>query len=97
MAKYEVEETLRLSIIADMDAGFKWGEIAKKYDVSINLVQSVCQKERKFRKATDMQNGTLEVTYYKGERLTDGKASPVTKFNINDLSEDEKKRLGFLK
>ncbi|MEI2440535.1 hypothetical protein V8V73_08240 [Priestia megaterium] len=96
MARVATNEKLNEKILADLLKGkLKWREIAKKHNVDMNYVSSVngiYQFELSIAHST--KGGV--VTYYKGSRISDGKSSPVTKFNINDLSDEEVERMGLV-
>ena len=90
--KYEVSDSLRDSIIVDIEKGMKWREIAGKNGVDLNVIYSVGGRHRVRKKSLQEEKGGV-IKYYNGQRETDGKASPVKKYNINDLPEEERKRL----
>jgi hypothetical protein len=88
------EERLNQSILKDIENGVRWSEIAEKRKVDMRYVSSVFGTYRKEKEAQeDTQGGVIR--YWGGHRLTDGKPSPITKYNLNDLSPEERKRLGF--
>lgn len=73
-------------IIALYEEGIlKWGEISKKLDIKYKFVHSICMKELNRQKYKDIAEGGGRILYWSGMRLTDGKPSPVTTYNIKDL------------
>ncbi|MBU8690931.1 hypothetical protein KM918_26975 [Priestia megaterium] len=97
MARVATNEILNEKILADLLKGeMKWTEIAEKYSVDMNYIRSVNGIYRhELSIARSSKRGI--VTYYKGSRISDGNSSPVTKFNINDLTDEEVERMGLRK
>ncbi|AKP75264.1 hypothetical protein AS52_00243 [Priestia megaterium Q3] len=94
MGRVATNEILNEKILADLLKGeTKWTEIAEKYSVDMNYVRSVNGIYRNELSIARSSKGGV-VTYYKGSRVSDGKSSPVTKFNINDLSDKELEGMG---
>lgn len=94
MARVATNEKLNEKILADLLKGeMKWAEIAEKYSVNMNYISSVHGIYRNELSIAHSSKGGV-VTYYRGSRVSDGKSSPVTKFNINDLSDEEVERMG---
>ncbi|WP_077324634.1 hypothetical protein [Virgibacillus siamensis] len=96
----EISEELRFAILVDYEQGTKWRDIAEFHEVDYRIVESVCRKrqfeEREAQERKEGERGTKTIRYFKGERLSDGKPSPIKKYNLKDLTEAEKKELGFL-
>jgi len=84
MAKYEVSDVLRESIIADIENGVKWSQIAEEHGINYNIVQSVGQKHKRTKAGEEVQKGG-KIVYWGDMRLTDGLPSPVTTYHISEL------------
>jgi len=94
MGRVANDEILNEKILVDLkEDKLKWGEIAKKHGVNMNYVRSVHSIYRNELTVANTARGGV-VTYYKGSRVSDGKSSPVQKFNINDLSDEELDKMG---
>ncbi|MED4794968.1 hypothetical protein P9683_08270 [Priestia megaterium] len=96
MARVATNEKVNEKILADLIEGkLKWREIVEKHNVNMDYVRSVHGiYQHELSVARSAKGGV--VTYYRGSRVSDGKASPVTKFNINDLSDEEVERMGLV-
>jgi len=93
MGRVATNEKLNEKILVDLKAEIKWKEIREKHGVDnpyINSVQGIYQAEINRVK---MEKTGKEV-YFEGSRIHDGKPAPITKFNINDLSDEELDRMG---
>ena len=96
MGRVATNEILNEKILADLLKGeMKWTEIAEKHSVNMNYISSVHGIYRNELSIARSSKGGV-VTYYKGSRVSDGKSSPVTKFNINDLPDEELERMGLV-
>ncbi|MEN3773023.1 hypothetical protein [Priestia megaterium] len=94
MARVANDDKLNEKILADLkEDKMKWTEIAEKHGVNMNYVRSVHAIYRIELTVANTAKGGV-VTYYKGSRVSDGKSSPVQKFNLNDLSDEELDKMG---
>ncbi|TCI50310.1 hypothetical protein EVJ24_14980 [Exiguobacterium sp. SH1S21] len=87
------KERLNQMILKDIQGGMTWTEVSEKYEVNMNYIRSVYSTYKVQMKTEEVEKGGI-VRYWNGQRLTDGKPSPVKTYNINDLSLEERKELG---
>ncbi|MGF0348253.1 hypothetical protein ACQR3P_31920 [Rhodococcus sp. IEGM1300] len=87
------KEELNQAIVQHIQNGMTRDEISKKLNVSTRYIHSVHSTNHVQIKANKIAEGGVHLSYL-GRRLTDGKPSPVTTYNVFDLTPQQREELG---
>lgn len=80
------KERLNQWIVKSLEGGMRWKDAAERYDVPLKYIQSV--------HSTYILPKKKKSSSYLGQRMTDNKPSPVTTYNIHDLTPEQIKEKG---
>ncbi|MCY7861597.1 hypothetical protein [Bacillus haynesii] len=92
--KYNIPNELREAVEHDLKEGMKLKPLAEKHGVGYEIIQSIFGTYNLKNQAEKIQKGTAGEKWENGVRMRDGKPSPVTSFNINDLTNEELRERG---